>query len=95
VFFNEARFHEVTLNINKHAWIFSRLSIVSFDGKQHLSEVVFSALVGVSLLEKYPTFGRGKRKQQANLEHWKPNHSQSIFLRQKQKKSESSARNVL
>ena len=27
----------------------------SVDGKQHLSEEVFSALVGFSLLEKYPT----------------------------------------
>jgi hypothetical protein len=35
---------------------FSRLSIAPVDGKQHLSEVVFSAYVG--LLEKYPTFGR-------------------------------------
>ena len=34
------------------------LSIASFDDKQHLSEVVFSALVGFLLLEKYPTFGR-------------------------------------
>ena len=37
---------------------FSRLSITSVDGKKHLSEVVFSALVGFLLLEKYPTFGR-------------------------------------
>ena len=28
---------------------FSRLSIASVDGKQHLSEVVFSSLVGFSL----------------------------------------------
>ena len=35
---------------------FSRLSIVLVDGKQDLSEVVFSALVGFWLLEKYPTF---------------------------------------
>ena len=34
---------------------FFRLSIASVDDKQHLSEVVFSALVGISLLEKYPT----------------------------------------
>ena len=33
-------------------------SIASVDGKQHLSEIVFSALVGYSLLEKYPIFLR-------------------------------------
>jgi hypothetical protein len=38
---------------------FSCQSIASIDGKQHLYEVVFSALVGFSLLEKYPIFGRG------------------------------------
>ena len=37
------------LNLLTHAWIFSRLSIASVDGKQHLSEVVISALVGFSL----------------------------------------------
>jgi hypothetical protein len=42
----EACLHEVTLNLYMHAWIFPRLSILSVDGKQHLSEVVFSALVG-------------------------------------------------
>ena len=30
----------------------SRLSIALVDGKQHSSQVVFSALVGISLLEK-------------------------------------------
>ena len=30
---------------------------MSVDGKQHLSEVVFSDTVGFSLLEKYQTFG--------------------------------------
>ena len=47
--FNASRLHEVTLNIHMYAWIFSRLSIASVDGKQHLSEIVFSALVGFSL----------------------------------------------
>jgi hypothetical protein len=47
--FNEAHLHEVTLNDHTHAWIFSCLSIVSADGKQHLSEAVFSTLVGFSL----------------------------------------------
>jgi hypothetical protein len=41
---------------------FSRQSVASIDGKQHLSEVVFSALVGFSLLEKYPTFRLEKKK---------------------------------
>ena len=53
--FNEVRLHEPTLNIHTHAWIVSRLSIASADGKQHLSETRFSALLGCSLLEKYPT----------------------------------------
>ena len=43
------------------AWIFSRLSIASVDGKQHLSEIVFSALVGFPLFDKYPTFWGGGR----------------------------------
>ena len=47
--FNEAHLHEVTLILHTHAWIFSHLLIVSVDGKEHLSEVVFSALVGFSL----------------------------------------------
>ena len=65
---------------------------MSVDGKQHLSEVVFSALIGFSLLEKSPTFGQRKKKQ-AYLERWKLNYHQSMFFCQK--KSESSARNVL
>ena len=51
--FNEAPFNELTLIIHMHAWIFSRLSIVSVDGKQHLSEVLFSALIGFSLYGKW------------------------------------------
>ena len=47
--FNEVCLHESTLNLHMHAWIFSRLSLASVDNKQHLSEVVFSALVGFSL----------------------------------------------
>ena len=47
--FNKPRLHEVTLNLHTHACIFSRLSIASVDRKQHLSEVVFSTLVGFSL----------------------------------------------
>ena len=38
---------------------FSRIFIASVDGKEHLNEGIFSALVGFSLLEKYPTFRRG------------------------------------
>ena len=49
VYFNEARLHEGILNIHTHAWIFHRLSLAPVDGKQHLSEVAFSDLVGFSL----------------------------------------------
>ena len=49
---NEARLHEATLNLHTHACIFSRMSIASVDGKQYLSEVVFSAFVEFSLLGK-------------------------------------------
>jgi hypothetical protein len=37
------------LKFDTNKRIFSRLSVASVDGKQHLSEVVFSALVGFSL----------------------------------------------
>ena len=47
--FNEVRLHEATLNFLAHTWIFSHLSIALVDCKQHLSEVVFSALVGFAL----------------------------------------------
>ena len=43
---NEARLHEENLKIHTGARIFSCLSIASVDCKQHLSEIVFSALVG-------------------------------------------------
>ena len=43
---------------------FLPVSIVSVDGKQHLNVVVFCALVGFSLLKKYLTFRRGKKKQE-------------------------------
>ena len=49
VYFNEAHLHEATLNLHTYELIFSHLSIASVDGKQHLSEVVFSALVRFSL----------------------------------------------
>ena len=49
---NEARLLEATLNLQMHAWIFSHLSVASVNSNQHLSEVVFIALVGFSLLEK-------------------------------------------
>ena len=45
--FNEARLHEANLNLHMHVWFFPANSII--DGKQHLSEVVFSALVEFSL----------------------------------------------
>ena len=53
--FNEARLHEA--NLHTHARICNHLSIASIDGKQRLSEVVFSALVRFSMLEKPPEFG--------------------------------------
>ena len=59
--FNEAHLHEATLNLHIcMREIFSHLSIVSVDDKQRLSELVFSALVGFSLLQKCPTFGQKK-----------------------------------
>ena len=45
--FNGGRLHEATLNLHTHTWFFP--SIESVNGKQHLSEVVFSALIGFSL----------------------------------------------
>ena len=50
--YNLARLHEPTLNLSAHARIFSRLSIASVAGKQHLSEVVCSARVDFSLQGK-------------------------------------------
>ena len=50
--YNLARLHEPTLNLSAHAGIFPRLSIASVTGKQHLSEVVCSALVDFSLQGK-------------------------------------------
>ena len=47
--FIDTHFHEATLNIHKHAPIFSPQSIASVDGKQYFSEIMFSALVGFSL----------------------------------------------
>ena len=50
--FNDARLHEATFDLHTCARIFSRLSIASVDGKQHLSKVVFSVLLGFSLQGK-------------------------------------------
>ena len=50
--------HEATLNLHMHLWIFSHMLIASVDGKQHLSEVVFSALVGFSLMTGIWFLGR-------------------------------------
>ena len=50
--FTEVCLHEMTLNLHTHALIFSHLSIVSVDCKQHFSKVVFGALVGFSLKGK-------------------------------------------
>ena len=49
VVFNEARLHETILDLHMNTWIFFCLSIASVDGKQHLSDVVFSALIGNDL----------------------------------------------
>ena len=43
------RLHGTTLKLYKPYMTFSRLSMASVDGKQHLSELVFSALLGCSL----------------------------------------------
>ena len=45
--FNEVHLHEAIFNF--YVLIFSHLSIVLVYGKQHLNEVVFSALVRFSL----------------------------------------------
>ena len=50
--FNEARLHEATLTLHTHALIFSHLLIVSVDGKQHLSEVVFSGSLRIFVVRK-------------------------------------------
>ena len=55
--FNEKRLHETTLNLYTDAWIFPSLSIASIDDKQHLNELVFSALVGFSLQGKWRVLG--------------------------------------
>ena len=46
----DARLHEATLYFHTHTWFFFRLSIASVDCKQHLSEIVFSALVGIFIV---------------------------------------------
>ena len=53
--FNEARLHEATLNPYTYAVIFYSLSIVSVDGKQHLREVVFCALIVRKVLREFVT----------------------------------------
>ena len=50
--FNEARMYETALNLHTHARIL-HACISSVDSKQHLSEVVFCALVGFSLKGKW------------------------------------------
>ena len=56
--FNEARMYETTMKLHTNPWILSRLSLASVDGKQHLSEAVFSALIGFSLQGKWRVPGR-------------------------------------
>jgi hypothetical protein len=55
--FNEALLHQTTLNLHTHVRIFSHLSIATVDGKQHLNEVMFSALVECSLKGKWHEVG--------------------------------------
>ena len=50
--FNEAHLYKATLNLHTHMLIFFSPINMSVDGKQHLSEVRFSALVGFSLKGK-------------------------------------------
>ena len=52
--FQGSHLHEATLKLHTNTCTFYCLSIASVDDKQYLSEVVFSALVGFLLLEKYP-----------------------------------------
>ena len=68
---------------------------MSVEGKQNLSETVFSALVGFPLLEKYSTFG-WEQPEVAGSHIMRvrslANHRSLVFAK---KKSESSVRNVL
>ena len=50
--FNEVRLYEAILKLHTHAWIFPHLSIASVDGKKHLSEVKFSALIKSFIVRK-------------------------------------------
>ena len=63
--FNEARLHEAFINLHTHACIFSCLSIASVDGKQHLSEVVFSALVGFLIFNGFLSLGNREPYQES------------------------------
>ena len=93
--YNLARLHEPTLNLSAHAWIFSRLSIASVAGKQHLSEVVCSARV-VYMLQTTSgckdSINNGTKTQQPRqetnpkgklihpLQHNNRNKEQTVFL---------------
>ena len=61
--FSEARLYEATLNLHTYVWFFSRLWTASLDGKRHLSEVVFSALVGFLLYSRVRTQGQTIAKE--------------------------------
>ena len=65
---NGARLHEATLKLHTQAWIFSRLSIASVDGKLHLSEVGFSALVWFSLTTR--TWFPGRTRTPRTYHQW-------------------------
>ena len=51
--FKDTCFHDATLNLHTHTWIFTSISTESVDGKHHLSEVVFTDLVGFSQSGKW------------------------------------------
>ena len=70
--FNKVRLHRTTLNFHTHAWIFYLLPIASVDGKQ----VMFSALVGFSSLEKFPLFGRWKKYRHT----WSPGNLITLIV---------------
>ena len=70
--------------------------MASVDGKQHLSKVNFSALIGFSLLEKYPTFGLKEPEiAESHVRRVRSLANHRILVFRNKKKSESSARNVL
>ena len=77
--FSEAGLHEVTTKLSYACVNFSTLSIASVDGKQHLSEIVFCALVGFIVIKVSDLCAR---KKLSYLEWWKLNRPLSLVFRQ-------------